>query len=153
MASVNHVVLTGNLTSDPEVKYLPSGMAVCKLRMAVNNNYKDKSGQWQEDTCFIDVDVWGSQAERIAESCKKGSKVLVEGSLREDTWEDREGNKRSKIKVRAQRADHIGEPRGAGAPGEGRRASAPPSETAPRGQQPAAGGEFPPDDVDDDLPF
>ncbi len=152
MASINHVVLTGNLTTDPEIKYLPSGMAVCKLRVAVNNNYKDKSGQWQEDTCFLDVDVWGGWGERINESCKKGSKVLIEGSLREDTWEDREGNKRSKIKVRAQRAEHIGEPRGAGAPGEGRRSAPAAQDAAPRGDQ-APAGDFPAGDVDDDLPF
>ena len=77
MASLNRVIMTGNLTADPEIKYLSSGTAVAKLRVAVNNNYKDKSGEWKEDTCFIDVDVWGNRAERIGESAHKGSKVLI----------------------------------------------------------------------------
>ncbi len=146
MATINRVTITGNLTADPEVKYLPSGMAVAKMRVAVNNNYKDKkTGEWKEDTCFIDVDVWGKGGERIGETCHKGSKVLVEGSLREDTWEDRQsGAKRSKIKIRAFVAEHIGEPRGAGPPPSSTE-SQPASAEAP----PSGGG----GDVDDDLPF
>ncbi len=146
MANLNRVTITGNLVADPEIKYLPSGTAVAKLRVAVNNNYKDKSGEWKEDTCFIDVDVWAQRAERINETCRKGSKILVEGSLREDTWEDREGNKRSKIKIRAFHAEHIGEPRGAGPPGGA-------SEEAVDSDVPGATTPASADNVDDDLPF
>jgi single-strand DNA-binding protein len=149
MASLNRVIITGNLTADPEVKYLPSGTAVAKVRVAVNNNYKDKSGEWKEETCFVDVDVWGARAERINETCKKGSKVLIDGSLREDTWEDREGNKRSKIKIRAFAAEHIGEPRGTGRPG----AAAPAGAAEPTGAAAESGAESFPEDTDDDLPF
>lgn len=146
MASVNRVIVTGNLVADPEVKYMPSGMAVAKLRLAINNNYKDRNGEWKEETCFIDVDVWGRAAERINESCKKGSKVLVDGQLREDTWEDRDGNKRSKIKIRAFTAEHIGEPRGAGRPEAA-------AEPAPEPAAEEAAAEFPAGETDDDLPF
>lgn len=145
MANVNRVIITGNLVADPEVKYLPSGTAVAKIRVAVSNNYKDKSGEWQEDTCFIDADVWGKQAEWLAESAHKGSKVLVEGTLKEDKWEDREGNRRSKILIRAFTAEHIGEPRSRGGQG------------APSGGAPSQSGSPNPsdlaNDVDDDLPF
>ncbi|MBN1475394.1 single-stranded DNA-binding protein [Candidatus Sumerlaeota bacterium] len=142
MASVNRVIVTGHLVSDIDLKSLPSGTSVAKLRVAVNTGYKDKSGEWQDDTCFIDVDVWGKQAEWLAESAHKGSKVLVEGSLREDKWEDREGNKRSKIKIRAFHAEHMSEPRGRGAG----RAAPEVDDTSPSDSGPA-------DEVDDDLPF
>jgi single-strand DNA-binding protein len=143
MASVNRVIVTGNLVADPDLKYLPSGSAVAKLRMAISNRYKDKSGEWKDDTCFMDVDVWGKQAEWLCEAAHKGSKVLVEGQLREDNWEDREGNKRSKVKIKAFHAEHIGEPRGRG----GRSDSA-----APAGAS-ASHDDSPGGDVDDDLPF
>jgi single-strand DNA-binding protein len=110
--------------------------------VAVNTGYKDKSGEWQDDTCFIDVDVWGKQAEWLTESARKGSKVLVEGSLREDKWEDREGNKRSKIKIRAFHAEHMSEPRGRG----GGRSAPAAADTSP--SDTGSAGE-----VDDDLPF
>ena len=147
MSSVNRVIITGHLTRDPEVKYLPSGTAVAKLGVAVNSRYKDKSGEWKDDTCFIDVDVWGKRAEWIERDCRKGSKVLVEGSLREDNWEDREGNRRSKIKVKAFHAEHIGEPRGGGG-GQ----SEPRGSSAPSGA-PSGPPDSPPDETDDDLPF
>jgi single-strand DNA-binding protein len=142
MASINRVIVTGHLVSDIELKSLPSGTSVAKLRVAVNTGYKDKSGEWQDDTCFIDVDVWGKQAEWLVEKASKGSKVLVEGSLREDKWEDREGNKRSKIKIRAFHAEHMSEPRSRG----GGRPAAAPADAPANAPGPA-------DEVDDDLPF
>ncbi len=101
LRSLNKVFLLGNLTREPELKYTGTGTAVVKLGLAVNRRFKVQ-GEWKEEPLFIDVDVWGKQAENIANYCKKGSGVLVEGSLRLDQWE-KDGEKRSKIKVTADR--------------------------------------------------
>ena len=100
MASVNRVFLMGNLTRDPEVRYLQSGKAVADLGLAVNRKYKTSSGEDREEVLFVDVVVWERQAETAAQYLKKGSSVFVEGSLQLDTWESN-NEKRSKIKVRA----------------------------------------------------
>jgi single-strand DNA-binding protein len=100
MLSINKVLITGRLTRDPETKYLPSGMAVTTLGVAVNRRFQDKSGEWRDDTCFIDVEAWGKTAERCAETLKKGQPVFVEGRLKQDSWE-RDGVKQSKIRISA----------------------------------------------------
>ncbi len=100
MLSINRVMITGRLTRDPETKYLSSGTAVTNLSVAVNRRYQDKSGEWRDDTSFIDVEAWGKSAERIAESGRKGQPVYVEGRLKQDSWE-RDGVKQSKLKVSA----------------------------------------------------
>ncbi|MGI8907197.1 MAG: single-stranded DNA-binding protein [Candidatus Sumerlaeaceae bacterium] len=100
MLSINKVMITGRLTRDPETKYLPSGMAVTTLGVAVNRRFQDKSGEWRDDTTFIDVEAWAKLAERCAETMKKGQPVFVEGRLKQDTWE-RDGQKQSKIKISA----------------------------------------------------
>ena len=108
MVSINTVILGGNLTRDPEVRYTPQGTAVAKLGLAVNQTYRTKDGENREEVCFIDVDVWARQAETCGEYLKKGSSILVEGTLKLDTWDDREtGKKRSKHKIRARRVTFL----------------------------------------------
>ena len=87
--SVNKVILVGNIGRDPELKYTPSGTAVCAFSIATNERFKDKSGEWQDRTEWHNVKAWQRTAEIVAEYCKKGSKVYVEGSLRTDSWEDK----------------------------------------------------------------
>ena len=104
MASYNRVVMVGNLTRDPEYKQLPSGQAVCRLGLAVNRSFKNKqSGNAIQEVCYIDVDVWGAQAESCNQYLKKGRPVLVEGRLKYDTWQDQQGGTRSKHSIVADR--------------------------------------------------
>jgi len=107
MASANIVVLCGNLTRDPEVRQIPNGMAVCDLGLAINESYKDKSGQRVETTVWVDVVVWGKTAENCGQFLHKGAPVLVEGRLQLDQWE-KDGEKRSKLRVRADRVQFLG---------------------------------------------
>jgi len=110
MASFNKVILVGNLTRDPQVKYIPSGMAVAELGLAVNRTWFDKqSNQKKEETTFVDVTVWGRQAEIAGEYLTKGRPVLVEGRLQLDTWDDKQTNqKRSKLRVVAEQLQFLG---------------------------------------------
>jgi single-strand DNA-binding protein len=110
MASYNRVLLMGNLTRNPEIRYTPSGTAVADLGVAVNESFKNKAGESVERTCFVDVVVWGRQAETAAEYLHKGSPVFVEGRLQLDQWENQEGEKRSKLRVRADRVQFLGSP-------------------------------------------
>lgn len=98
MSSVNSVVVSGNLTRDPEIKYVPSGASVCTFGIAVSNKYKDK-----EDVVFLDVTAWGRTGEVVNEYAAKGSRLIIEGSLKQESWEDKSGNKRSKIVLVASR--------------------------------------------------
>lgn len=109
MASLNKIFLLGNLTRDTELRYLPSGSAVCEFGLAVNRRYTANNGQERDETCFIDVSVWGKQAETCDRYLQKGSSLLVEGRLQMDQWQDREtGKTRSKLKVIAERTQFIG---------------------------------------------
>src|SRR5512133_3434147 len=100
MASFNKVILAGNLTRDPEMRYTPQGKAVARLTLAVNRNYTTETGEKREEVAFGDVDAWGRQAEVIAQYMKKGKPLLVEGRLKQDTWEDKNTHqKQSKLKV------------------------------------------------------
>ena len=112
MVSLNRVLLIGNLTKDPELRYIPSGTPVANLRLAVNSNYKDQSGQRKEETCFVTVVVWSKQAELCHQYLKKGRSVFVEGRLLYRTWEA-EGKTRSTMEVRADRVQFLGSPGGA----------------------------------------
>ncbi len=104
MAGYNRVVLVGNLTRDPEYKQLTSGQAVCRLGLATNRQYKNRqSGEMVQEVCFIDIDVWGAQADSCHQYLQKGRSVLVEGRLKLDTWEDPSGQNRSKHSVVADR--------------------------------------------------
>jgi single-strand DNA-binding protein len=112
MASYNRVILVGNLTRDPELRYIPSGTAVSDIGLAVNDRTK-KDGQWVEETTFVEVTLWARTAEIANEYLSKGSSVLIEGRLKLDSWENSEGQKRSKLRVVADRMQMLGS-RGSG---------------------------------------
>ncbi|HAU30580.1 MAG: Single-stranded DNA-binding protein [candidate division TM6 bacterium GW2011_GWF2_43_17] len=100
MAGFNKVILVGNLTRDPEYRQLPSGQAVCRLNIAANRQFKDRqTGNASQEVCFVDVDVWGNQAEACRQYLQKGRPVLVEGRLKFDSWKDNEGQPRSKHSI------------------------------------------------------
>ena len=102
MASYNRVILVGNLTRDPELRYIPSGTAVTDIGLAINDRRKDQSGNWIEETTFVEVTLWARTAEVVCEYLSKGSSVLIEGRLKFETWE-KDGQKRSKLKVIGER--------------------------------------------------
>ncbi|MFL2876926.1 MAG: single-stranded DNA-binding protein [Pontiellaceae bacterium] len=141
MASFNRVMLMGNLTRNPELKYTPSGSAVADLGLAVNESFKNKAGETIEQTCFVDVVAWGRQAETAAEYLKKGSPVFVEGRLQFDQWESQQGEKRSKLRVRAERVQFL-------SAGGGNDNAAPDLGGGSEGSVP-----MPPPPSDDDVPF
>jgi single-strand DNA-binding protein len=100
MPNLNKVMLMGNLTRDPEIKYTPKGTAVADISLAINRVWKNDAGQKQEDTTFVEVELWGRQAEIAGEYLKKGRPVYIEGRLKLDTWDDKQtGQKRSKMRV------------------------------------------------------
>lgn len=107
MASFNRVILVGNLTRDPNVRYTPGGTAVCDIGLAVNERRKNQSGEWIDEVVYVDVTLWGRTAEVAGEYLTKGAPVLVEGRLRMDTWE-KDGEKRSKLRVVAERMQMLG---------------------------------------------
>lgn len=105
---LNRVFLIGNLTRDPELRYTPNNTAVADMGLAVNRTYQDQSGESQEDTTFVDITAWGRQAENCSQYLAKGSPIFVEGRLTFESWENNEGQRRSKLKVTAQRIDFLG---------------------------------------------
>ena len=149
MASYNKVILMGNLTRDPELRYLPSGAAVANFGLAMNETYTDRqTGEKKEEVCFVDVEAWGRQAEIANEYLQKGSSVFIDGSLRFDSWEADDGTKRSRLRVRAFRFQFIGgrqDGDGGGAYDQASPASASPS--------PEFSGEEGQSTTDDDIPF
>ncbi|MCX5669590.1 MAG: single-stranded DNA-binding protein [Candidatus Omnitrophica bacterium] len=110
MASYNKVLLMGNLTKDPELRYTPAGIAVANLRLAVNRKYRTKDQELKEEVCFITAVVWNKQAETCNQYLHKGSSLFVEGRLQSRSWEDNTGAKRSVIEVRAERVQFMGTP-------------------------------------------
>ena len=143
MASLNRVFLMGNLTRDPELRYIPSGAAVTTFTLAVNRNYKLPSGEKKEEVNFIRVVVWGRVAETSAEYLKKGSAAFVEGRLQSRSWEGQDGQKRSITEVNATTVQFLnmrGAARGAGAEGAVNAAS------------PAAATKEPLEEISLDLP-
>lgn len=145
MASYNRVILVGNLTRDPELRYIPSGTAVSEIGLAVNDRRKNSSGEWVDETTFVDVTLWGRTAEVANEYLNKGSSVLIEGRLKLDTWE-KEGKKHSKLRVVGERMQMLGgRGGGQGGGGGGSRGPASVAEVADTGEN-----EAPPDD---DIPF
>jgi len=106
MASFNRVILVGNLTRDPELRYIPSGTAVSDVTVAVNERIK-RNDQWVEEPVFVDVTLWGRTAEVASEYLKKGAPVLIEGRLRQDRWE-KDGQKHSKLRVNCDRMQMLG---------------------------------------------
>jgi single-strand DNA-binding protein len=156
MASFNKVILAGNLTRDPELRYTPQGRAVARITLAVNRTWKNETGETKEEVSFVDVDVWGRQAEVISQYMKKGRPLLVEGRLKQDTWEDKNTKqKQSKLKVVLEGFTFI-DTRGAaeGAPAEAPRARvAAPGPAAPASAAPEAAEGEPPPHEEDDVPF
>ena len=155
MASLNKVFLIGNLTRDPELRYTPSGTAVADLGLAINERYTDREGKQVERTLFADVVAWQRQAETASEYLSKGSLVFVEGQLQMDEWENKEGEKRRKMRVRAWRIQFLGSPRRDGEsaerPAQRAEAAAQPAEapaSPPRDEAPEPG-----DVGEDDIPF
>lgn len=159
MASFNKVILLGNLTRDPELRYTPKGMAVARLGMAVNRSYKTDAGETREEVTFIDIDAWGKQAELISQYLRKGSPLFMEGRLKLDQWDDKQsGQKVSKLRVVMETFQFVGGPRSGDGPGGG---GAPGAAPAPRPARPAtpaasasaaAESDGPPPE-DDDVPF
>ncbi len=152
MANVNKVILIGNLTRDPDVKFTPKGSAVCDLGLAINRFYNTESGERREETTFVDVTLWGKQAELAKEYLKKGRSVYIEGRLQLDTWDDKQsGQKRSKLRVVAETMQFLdrksgGEDSSAGG-GEPRTAA------RPAASRPAPSPASAPIDEADDIPF
>lgn len=110
MASLNRIFLIGNLTRNPELRYVPSGTAVASFGMAVNRNFTTQTGEKKQETCFVKVVVWGKQAEACNQYLAKGSLVFVEGRLVYRSWDGQDGQKRSTLEVRADRVQFLGKP-------------------------------------------
>lgn len=108
MASFNKVLLIGNLTRDPELRYIPSGTAVANFGLATNRVYTTQDGEKKEEVCFVDIVTWGKTAENCANYLSKGRLVLVEGRLQYEAWETEDGQKRSRLRVRAERVQFLG---------------------------------------------
>lgn len=154
MAGYNKVILIGNLTRDPELRYTPKGIAIAKIGLAVNRAWRDSaSGELKEEVTFVDIDAFGKQAETLGQYMKKGSPLMVEGRLKLDTWEDKQTNqKRSKLGVvleSFQFLDSRSNREGAGSEAPRNR---PAPSAAPAPSAPAAEGEDPPAE-EDDVPF
>lgn len=150
MASVNKVILIGNLGADPETRYLPSGDAVTNIRIATTENWKDKSGDKQEHTEWHRISFFGRQAEIAGEYLKKGSPVYIEGRIRTRKWQDKEGQDKYSTEIVADRMQLLGSRGGGGGEGGGMR-EAPAGGGGSKAPAKKSGGSF--DDMDDDIPF
>ena len=142
-SNINRVLVTGNLTRDPELRSTPSGTSVCKLRIAVNTRRKDASGQWADKPNYFDVTVWGQQGENCATYLQKGRPVAIDGRLEWREWEAQDGTKRQAVEVVADTVQFLGS-RGEGG-GDGERQFVPAAATA--GNEDFTGS------ADDDIPF
>jgi len=152
MASFNKVILLGNLTRDPEVRYTPKGTAVTELGMAVNRVYTAENGEKREETTFVDVTLWGRTAEIAGEYLKKGRPVFIEGRLQLDTWDDKQsGQKRSKLKVVGEGLQLLGGRPGGGGGGGGDEESSGGGSRSSRPAPPPKAAPSAPDD--DEIPF
>lgn len=163
MPGFNKVILIGNLTRDPELRYTPKGTAVARLGLAVNRSWRDTAtNEMKEEVTFVDIDAWGKQAEVIAQYMKKGRPLFVEGRLKLDTWEDKNTKeKRSKMGVVLENFQFLGDSQGRGAEGGGSPGggfdSAPAAPSKPRYSSPAPAASAPESEPmppeDDDVPF
>ena len=149
MASVNKVILIGNLGADPEVRYLPSGEAVTNIRLATSETWKDKSGEKQERTEWHRVVFFGKLAEIAGEYLKKGSQVYVEGSLRTRKWQDKDGQDRYTTEIIAERMQMLGSRAGSFEPAGKEPAGG--VSSSPASAPTKTGSSF--DDFEDDIPF
>jgi len=114
MANFNKVILMGNLTRDPQLSYLPNQTPVCEIGLAVNRKWKGQDGQQKEETCFVDCQSFGRQAEVLNQYMSKGRPLLIDGRLRYSQWEDKDGNKRSKLRVVIENFQFLGQGGGQG---------------------------------------
>lgn len=141
MANFNKVIIAGNLTRDPELRYTPKGMAIAKISMAINREWKSESGEKKEEVTFVECDAFGRQAETIGQYLKKGSPLLVEGRLKLDQWDDKTtGQKRSKLSVVLEGFQFLGTGKGEA-----------PAKQAAKEEKPS--DNCPPDDEPSDIPF
>jgi single-strand DNA-binding protein len=148
--NINRVVMTGNLTRDPELRSTPSGTSVCSLRVACNTRRKDASGDWVDKPNYFDVTVWGAQGENCSTYLAKGRPVALDGRLEWREWQDKEGNKRQSIDIIADSVQFLGSREGGGGEGNGSRftpQSDVPADQADFQRAPAGGG------GEDDIPF
>lgn len=160
MPNFNKVILAGNITRDPELRYTPKGTAVAKIGLAINRQWKDDAGQQKEEVTFVDVDAFGRQAEVISQYLKKGRPILVEGRLRLDQWDDKQtGQKKSRLGVvleSFQFLDSGGAREGgggfSGAPDASRQQARPAAARPAAATPPPATDDMPPD-AEDDVPF
>ena len=160
MANFNKVVLVGNLTRDPELRYTPKGTAIAKLGLAVNRVWTNEAGEKKEEVTFVDVDVFGRTAENVGQYMRKGRPILIEGRLKLDQWDDKQtGQKKSRLGVVAENVQFLGSASGGGEGGGS--ASAPPAPRAPRPSAASAAPSSPPAEPvegdgppeSDDVPF
>ena len=158
MASFNKVILMGNLTRDPELRVTSSGLSICKLGLAVSRYYTTKEGEKKEETTFVDIDAFGRSAETISKYMRKGRPILIEGRLRLDQWESKEGEKRSKLGVVLDTFQFVGsrddadDSGGGGSSSSGYEDSSPPARKSKPSTAPAPDGADE-DVLDDDVPF
>lgn len=152
MANYNRVILLGNLTRDPQLKYLPSNMAVCEFGLAVNSRWRDRDGNQREEVCFVDVSAFGKRGETINQYMSKGRPILIEGRLKFDSWTAQDGTKRSKLSVVADNFTFVGSREAGGERGQDS-SGAPAARAAepPPTHEPAQAPQAPPGG--DDIPF
>lgn len=159
MANLNKVQLIGNVTRDPEIKYTPKGSAVTDLGIAINRLFSSENGEKREETTFVDVTLWGRQAEIAAEYCKKGRSIFIEGRLQLDSWEDKtSGQKRTRLRVVGENMQLLGS-----RPGSGNHSSQEEEMTSPRSHTKpsneiqsktvASSTRLESSDEEDDIPF
>jgi single-strand DNA-binding protein len=148
--NINRVVLTGNLTRDPELRNLPSGTSVCSLRLACNTRRKDASGEWTDKPNYFDVTVWGAQGENCATYLQKGRPVAVDGRLEWREWEDKQGNKRQSVDIIADSVQFLGSREGGENGGRFTPQTDVPADTSDFQSAPAGAGSG---TADDDIPF
>jgi single-strand DNA-binding protein len=146
--NINRVVLTGNLTKDPEISTTPSGTSVCKLRLACNTRRKDNAGNWVDKPNFFDITVWGAQGENCAQYLSKGRPIAVDGRLEWREWEDKSGNKRQSVDIIADSVQFLGSRDGAENGGRFTPQSDVPADTADFQPASSSAGSG-----DDDIPF
>ncbi len=156
MANLNKVMLIGNLTRDPELRYTPKGTAVADIALAINRVWNNEQNQRQEETTFVDITLWGRQAELAQQYLTKGRGAYVEGRLQMDTWDDKQtGQKRSKLKVVAESLQFLPDGKGGSGgqipQGGGQQTSRPPQQ----GGRPQGASAAPPEEYgdEDDIPF
>ena len=163
MASFNKVILAGNLTRDPEMRYTPTGLAIARFGLAINRTTKNEAGETKEEVIFVDIDAFGRQAEVVSQYFKKGKPILIEGRLKLDQWEDKNTHqKQSKLKVILEGFSFIDSGRAeTGVPGEAPRprppaapgTASPAPTAAPTAAPTPAPAEEPPAPAEDDVPF